>query len=178
VKDDIAKETIGEGYEKFTTFLLTVFFFILYCNLLGLVPYGASATGNLGVTATLAGMSFFIIQGAGIYKNGFIGYFKGLMPHGIPLWVAPVMFIVEFLGLFTKAFALAIRLFANMTAGHVIIFSIIGLIFMFNSYLIAPVSVGFTLFLYFLKILVALIQAYIFTILSALFIGMAVHQEH
>lgn len=178
VRDDIAKETIGEGYQKFTTFLLTVFFFILYCNLLGLIPYGSTATGNIAVTATLAVISFSVIQGAGIFKNGFIGYFKGLMPHGIPFWVTPIMFVVEFLGLFTKAFALAIRLFANMTAGHVVIFSIIGLIFIFNSYFIAPVSLGFSIFLYFLEILVALIQAYIFTILSALFIGMAMHQEH
>ena len=178
VRDDIAKETIGEGYQKFTSFLLTVFFFILFCNLLGLIPYGSTATGNIAVTATLAVISFIVIQGAGIYNNGFFGYFKGLMPHGIPFWVAPIMFVVEFLGLFTKAFALAIRLFANMTAGHVIIFSIIGLIFIFNSYLIAPISLGFSLFLYFLELLVALIQAYIFTILSSLFIGMAMHQEH
>ena len=111
-------------------------------------------------------------------KAGVIGYFKGMIPHGIPSWVLPIMFIVEILGIFTKPFALAVRLFANMTAGHVVIFSLIGLIFILKTLWVSPVSVGFALFIYLLEILVAFIQAYIFTILSSLFIGMAVHQEH
>ena len=111
-------------------------------------------------------------------KNGPFGYFKGLIPHGIPVFLIPIMFIVEILSMFTKPFALAVRLFANMTAGHIVIYALIGLIFILKTVFVAPVSVAFAVFIELLEILVALIQAYIFTILSSLFIGMAVHQEH
>lgn len=178
VRDEIAKPTIGHGYEKFLPYLLTAFFFILTCNFLGLLPYGSTATGNIAVTATLAVISFFVIQAGGIMKNGFFGYFKGLLPHGLPGWLIPIMFVVELLGLFTKPFALAIRLFANMTAGHIVILALIGLIFILNTYVVVPVSIAFALFIYLLELLVAMMQAYIFTMLSSLFIGMAVHQDH
>ncbi len=178
VKDEIVVPTIGKGYERFLPFLLTVFFFILVCNFIGLVPYGATATSNISITTALALLSFFVIQIGGMMKNGVLGYFKGLIPHGVPAWLIPVMFVVEIMGLFTKPFALAIRLFANMTAGHIVILALIGLIFILETYFVSPVSVAFALFIYFLEILVALIQAYIFTMLSSLFIGMAVHQEH
>lgn len=178
VRDEIVKPTIGHGYEKFLPYLLTVFFFLLTCNFLGMLPYGATATSNISVTATLAVLSFLVIQIGGIIKNGFIGYFKGLVPHGVPAWLLPIMAVVEILGLFTKPFALAIRLFANMTAGHIVILALLGLIFILHTYFVAPVSIAFALFIYLLEILVALIQAYIFTMLSSLFIGMAVHQEH
>ena len=178
VRDDIAKPTIGKGYDKFLPYLLTVFFFILVSNFLGLFPYGATATSNISVTVTLAVISFIVTQGGGMMKNGVLGYFKGLIPSGVPAWLLPIMFIVEILGLFTKPFALAIRLFANMTAGHIVILALLGLIFILHTYFVAPVSIAFALFIYLLEILVALIQAYIFTMLSALFIGMAVHQEH
>ncbi|VAX24969.1 ATP synthase F0 sector subunit a [hydrothermal vent metagenome] len=178
VRDDIAKPTIGKGYEKFLPYLLTVFFFILFSNFFGLVPNGSTITSNISVTATLAIIAFIVIQGGGMMQNGVFGYFRGLIPGGVPTWLLPIMFIVEILGLFTKPFALAVRLFANMTAGHIIIFSLIGLIFILKTYYVAPVSIAFALFIYLLEILVALIQAYIFTMLTALFIGMAVHQEH
>ncbi|WP_337865203.1 F0F1 ATP synthase subunit A [Ignavibacterium sp.] len=178
VRDEIAKPTIGKGYEKFLPYLLTIFFFILFGNFLGLVPFSATFTSNIAVTATLATMSFLAIQLGGIRNNGFFGYFKGLIPHGVPVFLLPIMIVVELLGLFTKPFALAIRLFANMTAGHIVIYALISLIFVMQSYLISPVSVGMALFIYGLEILVALLQAYIFTMLSSLFIGMAVHQEH
>ncbi len=178
VRDDIAKPTIGKGYDKFLPYLLTVFFFILFSNFIGLIPNGSTVTSNISVTATLAVLSFIVIQGGGMMKNGVLGYFKGLIPSGVPAWLLPIMFIVEILGLFTKPFALAIRLFANMTAGHIVIFALIGLIFILKTFFVAPVSVAFALFIYLLEILVALIQAYIFTMLTALFIGMAVHQEH
>ncbi|GJQ61646.1 MAG: ATP synthase subunit a 2 [Melioribacteraceae bacterium] len=178
VRDEIARPTIGHGFEKFVPYLLTAFFFILTCNFLGLVPYGATATSNIAVTASLATISFIVIQAGGIMKNGFFGYFKGLLPHGLPTWLIPIMFVVELLGLFTKPFALAIRLFANLTAGHIVIMALLGLIFILQTYFVAPVSVAFALFIYLLEILVALIQAYIFTMLSSLFIGMAVHQDH
>lgn len=178
VRDEIAKPTIGSGYDKFLPYLLTIFFFILTCNFLGLLPYAATSTSNIAVTATLAGISFLVIQIGGIMKNGLIGYFKGLIPHGIPWWLTPIMFVVELLGLFTKPFALAIRLFANMTAGHIVILALLGLIFILRTYFVVPVSISFALFIYLLEVLVALIQAYIFTMLSSLFIGMAYHQEH
>ncbi|MEW6508026.1 MAG: F0F1 ATP synthase subunit A [Bacteroidota bacterium] len=178
VRDEIAKPTIGHGFEKFLPYLLTCFFFILTCNFLGLIPWGSTATSNISVTATLATISFFVIQIGGIMKNGFFGYFKGLIPHGIPFWLLPIMFVVELLGLFTKPFALAIRLFANMTAGHIVIMALLGLIFILRTYFVVPVSISFALFIFLLEILVALIQAYIFTMLSSLFIGMAYHQEH
>lgn len=178
VRDEIARPTIGKGFEKFVPYLLTAFFFILTCNFLGLLPYGSTATSNISVTATLAIISFVVIQAGGMMKNGMFGYFKGLLPHGLPLWLIPIMFVVELLGLFTKPFALAIRLFANMTAGHIVILALLGLIFILQTYFVAPVSVAFALFIYLLEILVALIQAYIFTMLSSLFIGMAVHQDH
>ncbi len=178
VRDEIAKPTIEKGYEKFLPFLLTAFFFILTCNFLGLVPYAATITNNIAVTGILAIFSFFAIQIGGIINNGFFGYFKGLVPHGVPIFLMPIMFLVEFVGLFTKPFALAIRLFANMTAGHIVIYALISLIFVLQTILVSPVSIGMALFIYLLEILIALLQAYIFTMLSSLFIGMAVHQEH
>ncbi len=178
VRDEIARPTIGKGFERFLPYLLTVFFFILTCNFIGLLPYSATSTSNISVTATLAVISFVVIQAGGMMKNGVFGYFRGLIPHGIPAWLIPIMAVVEVLGLFTKPFALAIRLFANMTAGHIVIFALLGLIFILKTYVVVPVSISFALFIYFLEILVALIQAYIFTMLSSLFIGMAVHQDH
>lgn len=178
VRDEIAKPTIGKGYEKFVPYLLTAFFFILITNFLGLIPFSATATSNISVTAVLATFSFLMIQLGGIRKNGLIGYFKGLIPHGVPVFLLPIMLIVEILGLFTKPFALAIRLFANMTAGHIVIFALISLIFVMQTYFVAPISIGMALFIYMLEILVAMLQAYIFTMLSSLFIGMAVHQDH
>jgi len=178
VRDEIARPTIGKGNERFLPYLLTAFFFILTCNFLGLIPYGSTATSNIAVTATLATISFIVIQAGGMMKNGVFGYFKGLIPHGIPMWLLPIMLVVELLGLFTKPFALAIRLFANMTAGHIVIMALLGLIFILHTYVVVPVSISFALFIFLLEILVALLQAYIFTMLSGLFIGMAVHQEH
>ena len=178
VRDEIAKPTIGKGYEKFLPYLLSTFFFILLSNFLGLLPYSATVTSNITVTSVLAIFSFFVIQLAGINKNGLFGYFKGLIPPGVPVLLLPIMLVVELLGLFTKPFALSVRLFANMTAGHIVIYALISLIFVMHSYFIAPVSIGMALFIYLLEILVALLQAYIFVMLSSLFIGMAYHQDH
>jgi F-type H+-transporting ATPase subunit a len=177
-RDEIVMPTIGKAGMKILPFFLTFFFFLLLLNMIGLIPYSSTATGNINVTLSFALITFCMILIQGIKKNGFFGYFKGLIPHGIPIALLPIMVIVEFLGLLTKPFALCIRLFANMTAGHVIILSLIGLIFIFKTVLIAPISIAFSLFIYLLEILVALIQAYIFTMLSALFVGMAIHQEH
>ncbi|MEE9288511.1 MAG: F0F1 ATP synthase subunit A [Bacteroidota bacterium] len=178
IRDEVVFPTVGKEGLKMMNYFLTVFFFILTCNLLGLIPYGSTATGNVSVTAGLAIIAFLVIQLAGIRKNGLVRYFKGLIPSGIPIFVLPIMVVVELLGLFTKPFALCIRLFANMTAGHIVIFSLIGLIFTFETVLVAPISVGFALFINLLEILIAVVQAYIFTMLTALFVGLAVHQEH
>jgi F-type H+-transporting ATPase subunit a len=178
VRDEIVRPTIGAGYEKFLPYLLTLFFFVLFGNLFGLIPYSTSITGNIAVTAALAGISFLATQYGGIQKHGFFKYFTGLIPTGMPIAILPLIIVVEIIGLFTKPFSLCIRLFANMIAGHVVIFSLIGLIFILKTVFVSPVSVGFALFIYLLELLVALIQAYIFTMLTALYIGMAVHQEH
>lgn len=181
VRDDIAKQNIGDKYARFLPYLLTVFFFILFCNLLGLVPYGATATSNLMVTAVLATITFVLTQ---VYASR-DHWAHVFWPPGVPTPIKPILIPVEILGLFTKPIALAIRLFANMTAGHLVILSLIGLIFMFGrlfgagaGFGVAPVSVAFALFVSLLEILIAFIQAYIFTVLSALFIGMAVAEHH
>ncbi len=180
VRDEIVKPSIGKGYESYLPYMLTLFFFVLFCNLFGLVPAPnlIVPTGNVAVTASLAAISFIVIQYSGIRSYGFFKYFKNLVPAGMPGWIVIVIIPLEILGLFTKPFALCVRLFANMVAGHIVIFSLVGLIFIMHTVYVAPVSVGFTLFIELLEVLVALIQAYIFTMLTALFIGMAKHMEH
>ncbi len=179
IRIDVAKANIGHGYEKYLTYLLTVFFFVLLCNLLGLVPYGATATGNINVTLTLATFSFFLTQSAALKAHGIKGYLAHLTGGTHPaLWV--IMIPIEFIGLFTKPVALTIRLFANMTAGHIVILSLIFISFILKSYIVAVVmSVPFSIFIYLLELFVAFLQAFIFTMLSALFIGLAsAHEGH
>lgn len=179
IRDQVAIANMGEKYGKrFTPLLITFFFFILTCNLMGLIPLFSTATGNINVTMALALVTFFSTQVFGIMESGFLGYYKSLVPHGVPFYLWPLMFVIEIMGLIAKHVALTIRLFANMTAGHIVLFAFLGLIIIFKSYFVSPVSVVFGVFVYFLELLVAVIQAYIFTVLSALFIGMAVHPEH
>lgn len=180
VRDEIVKPAIGKGYEAFMPYMLSLFFFILFVNMFGLIPTPnlVVPTGNIGVTASLALISFLAIQIGGIRNLGFFHYLKSLVPKGMPGWIIVIMIPLEILGLFTKPFALCIRLFANMIAGHIVIFSLLGLIFIMHSIYVSPVAVGFTLFIELLEILIAFIQAYIFTMLTALFIGMAMHPEH
>lgn len=179
IRNEIAIPNLGEKYgRQLAPFLSTLFVFILTCNLMGIIPIFVTATGNISVTASLAIITFFMIQGFGIKERGFFGYFKSLIPHGVPWFLLPILLPIEILGLFTKPFALAMRLFANMIAGHTVIFALLGLIIVLGSIFISPVSVGFALFINLLELLVALLQAYIFTILSALFIGMAAVGEH
>lgn len=176
IRDEIAVKTMGSHLAaRYTPYLCTVFFFILGSALLGLVPFTATAVGNLGVTATLASLTFLLTQYAAMRELGIGGYFGHLVPAGVPLWLYPIMLPVEIMGLFTKPFALCIRLFANMVAGHIVIFFLLGLIFILNSVYVAPVSIAFAVGIYLLELFVALVQAYIFTMLSSLFIGMAAH---
>ncbi len=179
IRDDIAIANMGEKEGKrFAPYLVTAFFFVLIANMMGLVPIFTTSTGNINVTLGLATVTFFSTQYYGVKEQGLIGYYKNLVPHGVPLLLWPLMFIIELMGLIAKHVALTIRLFANMTAGHIVLFAFLGLIIMFKSYYVAPVSIGFGVFVYFLELLVATIQAYIFTVLSSLFIGMSVNPEH
>jgi len=185
VRDDIAETNIGHhDAHKFTSLLCSFFFFILFAALLGLLPFSATATGNLSVTLALATISFFAQQWAGISKFGFVHHFQNLVPPGLPAWLLPIMIPVEILSMFTKPFALMVRLFANMLAGHMVITALLLLIPLLASITTAfgvaviPVSIGLALFIMILEVLVAFIQAYIFTLLTAIFIGMYAHPAH
>jgi F-type H+-transporting ATPase subunit a len=179
IRDDVAIPNIGaHKYEKYMPYLLSVFFFILINNLMGLIPFpppfGANVTGNIAVTFVLAICTFVITQFSGNKT-----YWRHIFaPPGVPLWLLPVMIPVEIIGLFSKPGALMIRLFANITAGHIVILSLICLIFIFSSLTVAPVSIIFVIFMDFMELLVAFLQAYIFTLLSSLFIGMAIPENH
>jgi F-type H+-transporting ATPase subunit a len=184
VRDKIAEPNIGHDGRKFTPLLCSFFSFILVAALLGLMPFAATSTGNLAVTLALATISFIAQQYAGISKYGVVGHFRNLIPPGLPAWLLPIMIPVEILSMFTKPFALMIRLFANMLAGHMVIttlillISLMGQISWLGGVAMTPVSVGLALFIMLLEILVAFIQAYIFTLLSAIFIGMYAHPAH
>lgn len=178
IRNDVIYPNLGNDSRKYASYLLTAFFFILLCNLLGLVPYGATATGNIAVTGALAILTFFVVQIAGIRKHGFFGYLKHFCPPGIPFLLIFIMVPVEIISMITKHFALAIRLFANMIAGHITILALMSLIFFFKNWLIAPFPLVIILFSSLLEILIALIQAYVFTILSAVFISASLAEEH
>jgi F-type H+-transporting ATPase subunit a len=174
IRDGVVLPNTGEEGRPYLPFFLTVFFFILTMNLLGLVPFGSSATGNLSVTAGLALCAFGMMQWAGIRAHGLGGHLKGLMPHGVPLFVAPILLPIEFLGMFTKPFALCVRLFANMMAGHAVIAAFMGLIVVPVLALTnVPVAVAIGL----LELFVAFLQAFIFTMLTAIFTGSFIHQH-
>jgi len=178
VKDDIVIPNLGEEkYKKYLPYMLTVFFFILINNLLGMIPFfpfGANVTGNIAVTLILAFLTFLITQFSG-NRN----YWRHIFATpGVPFWLLPIMIVVELIGMISKPFALMVRLFANITAGHIIILSLVSLIFIFKSVWIAPASIGFVLFMDCLELLVAFLQAYVFTLLSSLFIGLAIEEHH
>jgi F-type H+-transporting ATPase subunit a len=187
LRDEVALRNIGHGGEKFVPYIVAVFFFILFCNLLGLLPWGASPTGNISVTAALAIMTFLLVEISGMRALGFKGYAKTIFyaPAGMSLAMKiPMLLImtpVEFLGKLTKPFALAIRLYANMTAGHAVVLALTGLLVMAgmaNRLLIAPAPVIMAVAIMVLEIFVAFLQAYIFAMLSSVFIGLIRHSEH
>lgn len=185
IRKDIAVPALGgEDARAYLPYLLTLFLFILFMNLLGLVPFGATATGNISVTAALSLSTFFLIHLSGMWRHGPLRHFKNLIPHGVPWWVVPLVFAIELMGYVTKCLALCIRLFANMTAGHIVILLFLGLILLFGQsdpktgLVVAPISIGLALGLYALELIVALIQAYVFTMLTAIFVGGALHPEH
>ncbi|MDB5190822.1 MAG: synthase sector subunit a [Segetibacter sp.] len=180
VRDEVGKPNLGHKYEKYMPYLLTVFFFILINNLLGLIPGSANVTGNIAFTLVLAFISMIVI----LFSTN--GHFWGhiFWPPGVPFLVKLILIPVEFAGVFIKPIALMIRLFANMVAGHIVIICFISLIFIFGAMSkvagigFSPISLAFTVFIYFIEILVAFIQAFIFTNLTAVFIGQAFETGH
>jgi F-type H+-transporting ATPase subunit a len=191
IRDEIVYPWLGpERGRKFLSFFWTLFFFILFSNVIGLFPFPfnpweRTATGNLAVTGALALMAFVVIQGAGIVAKGPVGYWTHLVPPGTPGFLVPLVFVIEVIGLFTKPFALTVRLFANMTGGHAILIVLFGFLYGVkdaNSGLLGVpstiASFGFILFIMLFEVLVALIQAYIFTVLTAIFTSLAVAEEH
>jgi len=184
VRDDIVFPVMGkERGGQFLPYFMMVFFFIMFMNVLGLVPGSATATASIYVTAGLALTTLIAMIGCGMVAQGPIAFWKNLVPH-VPLAIWPLMFFVEVFGLMVKPIALTIRLFANMTGGHLVVLSFIGLIFTFAQlspvvgYGSAPFAVGFAIFIMIIESFVALLQAYIFTQLSVLFVDASVHPEH
>ncbi len=173
IRDEVVLPNMGPAGLRYLPYLLTTFFYILIMNLLGLIPFGASATGNVSVTAGLAIIAFLMIQISAIRAQG-LGHYLAHLTGGVHWSLWPIMIPIEILGLFTKPFALCIRLFANMTGGHIVIVSLIGLIFIFKSYLIAVAPLGFVVGINFLELFVAFLQAYIFVMLTSLFMGLGI----
>lgn len=180
IRDNIVRQNLGENRLSYTGYFVTLFFFILLMNLIGFVPYGATATGNISVTLGLAFTTFLLINYSGIRKHGLFHYVKNFIPHGMPVFLYPIIFPIEIIGLFTKTFALAIRLFANMIAGHFVMLVFISFIFVFgamNIYVgllvVSPAVVFMVLFVSLLELFVAFLQAYIFTFLTAIFTSQA-----
>jgi F-type H+-transporting ATPase subunit a len=177
IRDELAVPNFHEEADRYVPFLWTVFFFILFCNLMGLIPGSATPTGNLSVTAGLALVSFFAIHIAGVRENGVGHYLASIVPP-VPWWLWPLLLVVEIVGIFAKPFALAVRLWANMNGGHIVIMVIMGFIFLFKNFAAAGISVAAATAIYMLELFVALLQAYVFTFLTAVFMGMAAHPQH
>jgi F-type H+-transporting ATPase subunit a len=198
IRDEVARPNIGEKEgDKWVPFLASFFFFITVLNLMGLVPLFAGATANISVTAAMSLLVFVVFNGAGMLRNGPFHYLKGIVPSGVPWWVLPILAPIEFLSVLIRAFSLTIRLFANMLAGHIMILVIAGLIAVLSPLIssalhgmlggasdgvalaiISPFPLAFLLFIFALKVLVCVLQAFVFTFLSSLYIGGALHQEH
>jgi F-type H+-transporting ATPase subunit a len=180
IKDEVAKPNLGHKYQKYLPYLLTVFFFILINNLVGLIPGTANVTGNIAFTLVLAALSFIVIM----FSTKRHYWMHIIWPPGVPFFVKIILIPVEILGIFTKPFALMIRLFANMIAGHIIIICLVSLIFIFGAlnkgigWGFSPLSIAFVIFIYFIELLVAFLQAYIFTNLTAVFVGQAFEGSH
>ncbi|MBI5211532.1 MAG: F0F1 ATP synthase subunit A [Elusimicrobia bacterium] len=184
IRKDIAEPALGDDAAFYLPYLLTLFVFILVMNLLGLIPTGATPTGNLSVTMTLSALTFVLIHASGVVRHGLARHLKNFIPHGVPWWAVPLVWAIEAMGYLTKCIALCIRLFANMTAGHMVILLFLGLILLGGQaslvagFGVASIAVGLAVGLYALELIVALIQAYVFTMLTAIFVGGALHPDH
>jgi F-type H+-transporting ATPase subunit a len=183
IRQEVILPNVGHHGEGFVPYLLTLFFFILTMNLLGLLPWGATATGNIAVTAALALMAFITIEIAGMRALGAKGYLQTIfyLPPGLPPALKPIMLVimtpVEIIGKLSKPFALAVRLFANMTAGHVLVLALIGLTFLFQSYVVGVGASVLATAIMLLELFVAFLQAFVFTLLTSVFIGL-MRAEH
>jgi len=183
LRNEVVLPNVGPHGNAFVPYLLTIFFFILFVNLLGLMPYGATATGNISVTATLAIVTFFVIEVAGMRALG-KGYINTIVfwPHdmslGMKLFISPILTPIEIIGKLTKPFALAIRLFANMISGHVVLLALISLIFTFATWILVPLPIAMALGISLLELFVAFLQAFIFMLLSSVFIGLIRESAH
>jgi F-type H+-transporting ATPase subunit a len=174
VRDEVVKPNIGHNYQKYMPYLLTLFFFILIGNLLGLLPGAGNLTGNIAVTLALALLTFLITN-----FNGNGNYWSHIFwTPGVPLPLRPIIMLVEVIGIFTKPISLTVRLFVAITAGHIVLLSLISLTFIFQSYLVGGLSSVIVVFISLIELLVAGIQAYVFTLFTALYIGMATEEHH
>jgi F-type H+-transporting ATPase subunit a len=183
IRQEVILPNVGHHGDAYVPFVLSLFFFILFANILGLIPYGSTATGNISVTATLAIITFVMVELAGMRTLG-AGYIKTIIywpsdqPFIMKAMLTPLMTPIEIIGKFTKPFALAIRLFANMTAGHIVVLALIGLIFTFHSYAIAPLPLAMALAIMVLEVFIAFLQAYVFSLLASVFIGLIREGAH
>lgn len=188
IRQEVVLPNVGHHGEGYAPFLLTIFFFILVMNLLGLLPWGATATGNIAVTAALALMAFIVIEATGMRTLGFKGYMKTIfyLPSGLPggpggavlkVLLLAVMTPIEIIGKLAKPFALAVRLFANMTSGHVLVLALLGLIFLFQSWAVGFAAAALATGVMLLEVFVAFLQAFVFTLLTSVFIGL-MRAEH
>jgi F-type H+-transporting ATPase subunit a len=181
LRDEVLHPIFHEHTDIYLPYFLTLFFFILTSNLIGLVPGAHAITANISVTASLAICTFLMIQFAGVKEQGAISYVKHIVPGGVPLLLWPMLFAIECFGMLVKCFSLCIRLFANIIAGHIVSLAFLSVIFIFAEaskvvgLAVSPAAVGLALFVVTLDVLVSFLQAYIFTMLTALFVGAAVH---
>jgi F-type H+-transporting ATPase subunit a len=182
LRDTVVHPLLGHSADKYLHYFLTVFFFVLCCNLAGLIPGSATPTGNIAVTAALATCTFILILIAGAVEQGPLNYVMHIVPSGVPFWLYPLMFVVEVSGLFVKCIALTIRLFANMIAGHIVALAFMSLIFIFGAvskhlgvFVVGPFAIALVTFVNCLELLVALLQAFIFTLLTVVFVSQAAH---
>ena len=178
IRDEVLRPNLHGKADSFLPYFLTLFTCILFANLLGLLPWGSSATGNVNVTAGLALCTLMLMIGMGIKENGIGGFLHSFAPPGVPLWLMPLIIIIEIVSFMIRPFALTIRLFANMLAGHAVIAVLLGLIGLIVAVWVAPVPILVSVGVMVLEIVVALIQAYIFTMLTAVFVGLTMHPAH
>ncbi len=181
VRDELVRPTMGHHGDKFIPFFCTLFSFIFITNIFGMVPIpviGGTATSNLGMTGMLATSVLIVSIVGGIKENGIGGFLHSFVPPGLPIWLVPVLFVLELGGFFIKHAVLAIRLFANVVAGNLVVGASLSLILIAKSYAVAPPAIALALFVNMLELLVCLLQAYVFTLLASLFVAGTVHPEH